>query len=125
MIKSNKSHELTLGTSDKRTAILADAISHMGEFRSEGFMDDNSFIHIHNILRDCLETENYLSVVQYSDQRENDNEYHIIVAEFPEKADGKIFRVSFNTENEEYSLLTEEEAIFNAIQKTVEKKEIN
>ena len=128
MIKAIKSHHTTLTTTDERTAHLADAIHKMGAWLHEGIMTKETYVRIHDILRANLGTENFLSVVGYRDERDEKSEYHIKIVEFPEKSDGTIRTIKIGEEENEYFMLTEEEAIFEAIQNTTnttDKKEQN
>ena len=109
MIKATMIHQSTLTISDKRTANLAELIHNMGELRSQGLMTNEMFVHIHDILRENLETENFISVVGYLDNREETNEYHILVSEFPEKSDGTIRSLKKGEGKHDYFLLTEED----------------
>ena len=90
MIQATKEHHLTLNTTDERTAGLANMIHNMGAWLREGLINKETYVHIHNILREEIGTENFLSVVGYRDEREESNEYSIRVIEFPEKSDGTI-----------------------------------
>lgn len=125
MIKVTEFHNSTLTITDERTAHLADAIHKMGAWLREGIMTKETYVRIHDILRANLGTENFLSVVGYSDKREENNEYHILVAEFPEKSDGTIRSLKKGVGRLDYFLLTEEEAILEAIENTTDKKEQN
>lgn len=129
MIQATAIHHLTLTTTDERTAHFADGIHNKGVWIKEGIMTKETFVMIHDILRLNLDTENFLSVVKYCDQREENNEYHIIIAEFPEKSDGTIRSLKLGEEDEQYFLLTEEEAVLEAIENattnTTDKKEQN
>ena len=109
MIKATKAHYITLDTTDMRTASLADAIHNMHEWRLHGFITEETFIRIHEILRANIGTENFIGFTKYCDNREEDGEYHIILVEFPEKADGTIRKMKKGEEENEYYLLTKEE----------------
>lgn len=129
MIQATTIHHSTLTITDERTAHLADAIHNMGAWLNGGIMTEETFVRIHDILRANLDTENFLSVVKHSDQREESNEYHIIIAEFPEKSDGTIRSLRLGEEDNQYFLLTKEEEILEAIENattnTTDKKEQN
>lgn len=122
MIKATTMHHLTLETTDERTAHLANIIHNMNEWYSTGLITDDTFVHIHDILRANIGTENYLCVVIYSDLREESNEYHMGVVEFPEKADGAIHLAKKGEEDNEFFLLTEEET--EEAEKAEETKEV-
>lgn len=125
MIQATELHQLTFDTSDERTANLAIMLHSMNELLSQGLITDESYVNLHNILRENIETENFLSVVRYLDKREDSNEYHIVVAEFPEKADGtiRVMAEDLNNKNTFY-LLTNEEAEEHK-NKTDKKEKIN
>lgn len=128
MIRATTLHQTAFITTDKRTAHLANAIHNMRAWLHEGIMTKETFVRIHDILRANLETENFLSVVGFIDKREESNEYHILVVEFPEKSDGTIRTMKKGKEENEYFLLTEEEAILEATENTTnttDKKEQN
>ena len=120
MIKATTEHHVTLTTDDERTASLAEKIHNMGTWLNEGLITKEAYVHIHDILRHNLDTENFLSVVGYRDEREEKNKYIIRVIEFPEKSDGTI-RKRKNIDGE-YFLLSFEESVFEAIEKITEEK---
>lgn len=114
MIKATTIHHLTLETTDERTAHLANMLHNMHEWHSTGFITNDTFVRIHDILRANLGTENFLLVAMYNDNREESNEYRVGVVEFPEKSDGTIRTIIKGEHENEYLLLTEEEALIEA-----------
>lgn len=108
MIQATQEHHLVLATTDERTAHLAEMIHNMSGWLSENLITKETYVHIHNILRQQINTENFLSVVGYRDERLEKQEYSIRVIEVPEKADGAI-RKMLHKEGK-FFLLTQEEA---------------
>lgn len=122
MIKATEEHHLTLNTTDEKTAGLANMIHNMGEWREMKLLSDDTFIKIHDILREAVGTKNFISVVAYADMREEYNEYRIILVEFPEESDGSIRTMVGKGENEFYLLSQEELKAHLETENTTDKK---
>lgn len=113
-------HHLTLTTTNEETTELVNVIHNMNKWLHEGIIKKDTFVNIHNIIRQQLDTENFLCIVGHRDEREEKNEYAIRVIEFPEKSDGTLRGLKL--EDEKFFLLSLKETVIEQLEKIADTK---